>query len=227
MTDPQGTVQREFDGLADDYESNRLAPWYMAHAELVVAHCPRIDAGAVLDIGCGTGYLLRRLAQQNPNIPMIGLDVAPRMISEAGRLAAEAGRDTLTFVNDDWEDLRDETREMLQARDFRVIVCANAFHYFDDPRRAVGDMFHLLRDGGILLLLERDKAGSLLTSLWGLLHRHLIRDQVEFYQTAELVNMLEEAGFRDVGVASRIKKYFWKGKMFTSIVLLQGHKKTQ
>ncbi|HUY25101.1 MAG TPA: class I SAM-dependent methyltransferase [Candidatus Saccharimonadales bacterium] len=38
----------------------------------------------ILDVGCGTGYLLRRLGDSNPNaLPLVGIDPAPRMTAEA------------------------------------------------------------------------------------------------------------------------------------------------
>ena len=34
------SVREEFDGKAAEYESNRLAGWYQAHADEIAKHCP-------------------------------------------------------------------------------------------------------------------------------------------------------------------------------------------
>lgn len=61
----------------------------------------------VLDVGCGTGYLLRRLAARVPEArELAGIDAAPAMIETArtmasdSRLLAEAG-----FLAPQWHDL--------------------------------------------------------------------------------------------------------------------------
>ena len=41
----------------------------------------------ILDVGCGTGYLLRQLAARCPQAELAGIDPAPAMI-EAARAAA-------------------------------------------------------------------------------------------------------------------------------------------
>ncbi len=86
------------------------------------------------------------------------------------------------------------------------------------------DIFSLLQEGGTLLLLERDKSRSSLTWLWGVLHRYLIKDHVEFYSADELARLCERAGFSQVKTVKTIKKYLWKGKLYTSIALLECNK---
>jgi hypothetical protein len=78
-------------------------------------------------------------------------------------------------------------------------------------------MFDVLDRGGRLYLLDRDKTSSLLTNAWGIVHRHYFRDSVAFYTHAELVDMVRSAGFTDVRTQG-IRKLFWKGKWYTSLV---------
>lgn len=40
-------------------------------------------AGTVLEVGCGTGYNLRRLAKAHPQLSLIGVDVSPDMLQKA------------------------------------------------------------------------------------------------------------------------------------------------
>ena len=88
-------VEKEFDAKAVDYESNRLASWYQAHADEMLRHCLDIDTGDILDIGCGTGHFLRQYLKDKPGLRAVGVDISSSMIDEASRKASEAGLEHL------------------------------------------------------------------------------------------------------------------------------------
>lgn len=77
------------------------------------------------------------------------------------------------------------------------------------------------------MILERARERSLLTLLWHYLHLFLLRDNVRFYSSAEIVRIVEEAGFRDVRVVSRLRRILWKNKLYTSLALVRGTKYSQ
>lgn len=213
-------IERQFNGLAPAYEHNRLAPWYQAHAELILRHCGPLPHGMVLDVGCATGYLLRRFLARNPGASGVGIDIAAAMVAEAGRRAHRDGLQRLDFQRGDWETL---DIGPLEGR-FDLVFCANALHYFAAPAEAAARFHRVLADGGRLYLLERNKANSALTRLWGWLHRHWIRDNVEFYSLDELRRCLTGAGFEPVSVAHTVTRLLWKNKLYTSIALLECSK---
>lgn len=214
-------VEKEFDALAAEYENNRLASWYQAHADEILRHCLDIDEGDILDIGCGTGHLLREYLKDRPKVRAVGIDLSSSMIEEASRKTDEAGLANLKFIHADWETM---SLACFSGYNFRIIFCANAFHYFTSPQDATNKLYNLMQDGGTLYVLERNKARSLMTFLWGILHSTVIKDQVIFYKNTELVSFFENAGFNSVRIARSIKKYLWKNKLFTSIVLIEGKK---
>jgi len=227
-TDPAGlgphaaAIATEFDEKAARYESNRLAPWYKAQGSLVLAHLGSVR-GPVLDIGCGTGWFIRRLLAGNPAGRAIGVDLAPEMIAEARRRAAAEGLTGATFVTGDWEsaDTRAQVRQLLPSG-ATAVVCASTLHYFQEPVEALRSMARVLAPGGRLLLVERSRERSLLTALWDFLHRKVIRDHVRFHRERELLTFMSEAGFRETRVVARVRKWFWKRKLFTSLVLVEG-----
>lgn len=214
-------VEKEFDAKAVDYESNRLASWYQAHADEMLRHCLDIDTGDILDIGCGTGHFLRQYLKDKPGLRAVGVDISSSMIDEASRKASEAGLENLKYIHADWESISPAS---FSGYNFSIIFCANAFHYFTDPQAASNKLYELLQQDGTLYVLERNKARSLLTFFWGFLHSTFIKDQVVFYKNSELVRFFENAGFNSVRIVRSIKKYFWKNKLFTSIVMIEGKK---
>ena len=226
-TDPgrSRAIAAEFDAKAPTYETYRLAPWYKAHGEAILAALGDPGGGAVLDIGCGTGWLLRRIARSFPAARGIGLDLSGAMVETAEEKAAAAGLDTLRFVKADWEGADAERLPGLSGAGINVVVCANAFHYFGDTREALAKMFRVLAPGGELLLLERAKERSVLTLIWDVLHRFLIRDQVRFYSSSELIELIYGAGFSNVEVKTKIKRWLWHNKFFTSVILISAKKR--
>ena len=57
---------------------------------------PRGLAGVILDLGSGTGYAARRLAQANPEATVLAVDISPAMLQRAQRDHADkAGQDEL------------------------------------------------------------------------------------------------------------------------------------
>jgi ubiquinone/menaquinone biosynthesis C-methylase UbiE len=211
-------IEREFNALAADYESNRLAPWYQAQADLVLDACGPLENRDVLDVGCGTGYLLRSYLARNPGARGVGIDIAGGMVERAEALAAADGVNNARFITADWETL--DPKE-LDEFNFRLAFCTSAFHYFSAPRQAAEKLCRALDSGGTLYLIERNKSNSPLTLLWGWLHRHLIKDNVEFYSLEELVDCFRAAGFADVTVARTVNRLLWKNKLYTSVALLK------
>lgn len=217
-------VAAHFDDRATTYDSARMAEWYRAQGRLVLEELAEVT-GPVVDVGCGTGWLLHRLLEEHPSATALGIDVSGRMIEVARRRARQVGSGRLSFLQADWEDRRTVARiqEHLPCP-VSLVLCVSAFHYFHDPGIAARRMHDLLVPGGRLLLLDRAREGSVLTAIWDRLHQRLIRDHVRFFRTDELIGILEAAGFVSIEEISRIRRMLWKGKLATSLVLLSARR---
>ncbi|MGM1065586.1 class I SAM-dependent methyltransferase [Saccharothrix sp. Mg75] len=49
------------------------------------------DGHRVLDVGCGTGNLLRSIGERHPRVELVGLDPDPKALARAGRKIRRAG----------------------------------------------------------------------------------------------------------------------------------------
>ncbi len=221
---PRQTIEAHFDTAAPTYETYRLAAWYQALCERVVPQIDDPGDGIVLDIGCGTGWLLRRITEPYPAARGIGIDLSGNMIETARRNAAGMNAANLEFIQADWEDPGEALLGDLTARRIDTVICTSAFHYFGDPAAATERIFRLLPPGGRFLLLERAKDRSWLTVAWDLLHRFLIRDEARFYRSDELIDLLREAGFRSIKIEFKIKRLMWNNKLHTSVALISAIK---
>jgi ubiquinone/menaquinone biosynthesis C-methylase UbiE len=101
-------------------------------------------SGDVLEVAIGTG---RNLAFYPEGIRLTGVDLSPAMLELARRQAEELGRKVDLRVGDAHAlDLPDEG--------FDTVVCTFSLCAIPDERRAIAEMWRVLRPGGQLLLLD-------------------------------------------------------------------------
>ena len=101
----------------------------------------------VLDLGCGTGYLVRALAGHYPDAEqLVGIDAAPEMVRTA---SATTHDDRLTFAVGVAEQIGhpDET--------FDLIVSTTSFDHWSDQRAGLIECARVLRPGGQLVLVDQ------------------------------------------------------------------------
>jgi ubiquinone/menaquinone biosynthesis C-methylase UbiE len=118
--------------------------------------------GRILDVGCGTGYLLGRLAALTPQAEVLaGIDASSAMI-EAARGAATDDR--LCFVVGAAERLP------WPAAAFDLVVSTTSFDHWADQRAGLAQCARVLAPGGCLVLADLFSvllAPTLLAGRWG------------------------------------------------------------
>ena len=104
----------------------------------------------VLEIGCGTGVLARKLARW-PNVATVtGTDIAAALVDEARRLAADL--DNLSFRVADARELP------FEADVFDVVLFDSVLSHVPSPDRAVQEAFRVLRPKGTIAIFDGDYA---------------------------------------------------------------------
>lgn len=124
---------------------------------MVSEECPL----RLLDVGCGTGELIRKLLFQLPEATLIGVDPAFGMIEEAKR----------KFPSDtpEVEFLRAPAEALpFPDQTFDWVTCCSSLHCFSDAPKAIGEMARVLKSGGSLLLMDwcRDSVISEILNRW-------------------------------------------------------------
>ena len=140
MADP---VVAEYAKAAKHYDE-KWAFYLEATTRETLRRLPLTAASRVLDVGCGTGELLRRVRANVPDAALAGLDPVPEMLDVA--------RDKLSGR----ADLRVGYAERLpwDAGTFDVVVSCNMFHYISHPLAALREIARVLRPAGALVLTD-------------------------------------------------------------------------
>ncbi len=100
----------------------------------------------MLDVGCGTGYLLSRLAARAPQAEVLaGIDAAPAMIEVAKGAATD---DRVRFVTGTAERLP------WPAATFDLVVSTTSFDHWADQGAGLAQCAQVLAPGGCLVLAD-------------------------------------------------------------------------
>lgn len=131
-----------FDRQARGYESTRSGRHSRALREPILAKLQGAPFSSLLDVGCGTGEILRALVGKNARLA--GIDLAPEMIRVALEKLGERA------------DLRLADSESLPWEDhsFEAVLCADSFHHYPHPERVLAEMKRVLVSGGRLILAD-------------------------------------------------------------------------
>lgn len=144
--DARSSIAARFNRWADDYETSALQEAFYAPVHAWALRMVREAAptpGRLVDVGCGTGRLLRSAATWFCDTELIGVDVAEYMVRRARALAPH--RAHLTFVNADVEDLP------LTDDAVDVAICTACSHHWADPAAAFDEIARVLRPEGTLV----------------------------------------------------------------------------
>ena len=101
----------------------------------------------VLDVGCGTGYLIRVLAGHYPRAQeLAGIDAASNMIQAAKSINDD---ERLTFVTGVAEQLPYADASM------DLVVSSTSFDHWSDQGAGLAECARVLRPGGYLVLVDQ------------------------------------------------------------------------
>jgi SAM-dependent methyltransferase len=145
---PFGAILTGSDGSIPEWNLAEFLATGQADARRFMDDVQRIAPGVsrkrALDFGCGVGRVTRALAEYFDHV--VGVDVAPSMISEARRINANAP--TLSFVVNRASHLR-----QFQSGTFDVIYCRLVLQHMRPRfvRRYIPELIRLLAPGGLLM----------------------------------------------------------------------------
>jgi ubiquinone/menaquinone biosynthesis C-methylase UbiE len=135
-----------FDRLATRYSELRASPSFIDPVTEAVAELGSLRGCRVLDVGCGPGSVLRRLAR-GFDVEGVGVDASPKMIDVARGEAPE-----IEFHVGQAEELP------FAEASFDAVVARMVVHHLDRPR-AFAEMSRVLGPGGRLVITTTDPAG--------------------------------------------------------------------
>jgi ubiquinone/menaquinone biosynthesis C-methylase UbiE len=117
--------------------------------EPIFARHPPPKRARVLDVGCGTGEIISRLARLFPRASFTGVDLEESHLERARVKNAELG-DRVRFQRNDALHLS------FRDAQFDLAISRHVLQALPDARRAVQEMTRVLKPGGRLHLIAED-----------------------------------------------------------------------
>ncbi|MEY9860851.1 ubiquinone/menaquinone biosynthesis C-methylase UbiE [Catenulispora sp. GAS73] len=144
--DPTPHVAR-FDAWAPVYEASALqeAFYTRLHRKVLgLASAAGPVPGRIVDIGCGTGRLLRAAAAVYADAGLVGVDISAGMLAQARAMAAPGER--TAFVRADSAALP------FGDAGFDLATCTASSHHWPEPAAALAELRRVLAPHGLLVL---------------------------------------------------------------------------
>jgi len=104
---------------------------------------------AILDVGCGTGEITRRLAALYPEAELAGVDLIESHLELARGMSAGLG-ERLRY------EPADATALPFADGAFDLVVCRHMLQVVPDPAAIVAELLRVAKRGGVLHLLAED-----------------------------------------------------------------------
>lgn len=188
------------------YERYLVPEMFTPWADALVERAELVGDEHVLDVGCGTGIVARRVAPRLDGGRVVGIDVNEGMLAVAASAGQEAGP-AIEWQRGDATDLP------FPDGSFDTVLCQQVLQFVGEPGAALAEAHRVLRAGG-----------RLVTSVWrpvsfnpayvvmaDVLERHaggaasaMMRSPFPPWTVSELRTLLQDAGFREVTVTIEV-----------------------
>ena len=187
MKDYEALSRKHFDRQAAEYDA-RDTVYYSREGKIscrdMAAQLRDVPYEALLDVGCGTGFLIDLLAKQHP-ARSTGLDLSPEMIRMAKGKRIEGAQ----FVVG--------TADRLPFPDagFDIVTCSQSFHHYPYPEKAMAEALRVLKPGGLYILSDTGICG-----IGGWIDNHILfrlarSGDCHTTNRHGIARMMEKAGF--------------------------------
>ena len=152
MAEPQSeTLREEFNRWAEAGRGDSMEQDHLPITLPVLSKMRLAASDNVLDVGCGSGWLSRRIGKTVSEGRLVGMDISDEMIRIARRNSAD--QHNLMFVVGEVAEIP------WQSDFFSHVISVESAYYWPNPAAGIKEIFRVLRPGGsawILINYYRD-----------------------------------------------------------------------
>lgn len=111
---------------------------------VILKKLSEIPYHTALDLGCGTGEMMRLILQQNKDKSLYGIDLSEKMLE----VAKEKLGNHVNLILSDSEQLP------FSDSFFDVVYCNDSFHHYPAPDKVLSEVYRVLKPNGIFVMCD-------------------------------------------------------------------------
>ena len=186
MADIKERSKSTFNQQADTYDEDIHGQHARTLYPVLLSKLAHIPFQRALDLGCGTGEMMKMLLQSDDQRELYGIDLSEKMLSVAeGKLSGK-----VQLVLGDSEHLP------FADNFFDVVYCNDSFHHYPAPENVIREVQRVLKPGGTFLIGDcwQPLIGRAIMNFY---MRHSREGDVKIYSKEEMISLLSKC-FHDI-----------------------------
>ncbi len=187
MMDYKELSRNAFDIQAKSYDIDKNGRHARNLYQSVIEELSCLSFQSILDVGCGTGEILKMMKTMDPERSLYGIDLSEEMLKQAkGKLADQA-----ELYLGDAEHLPFENEK------FDLLICTDSFHHYPNPQHALQEFHRVLKNAGYLIMADYWKPFPI-RQIMNLFLPFSKEGDVKIYSQNEIRNFLKDIGFQNL-----------------------------
>jgi len=185
-SEPEDQLREEFNRWAEAGRGEKMEKSHLPIVAPMLALMDLQPADRVLDVGCGSGWLVRQLAARVPTGLAVGIDVSDEMVRRAQ--LASAGVPNARFLHGTAEEIP------ATSDSFTKVISVESAYYWHDAARGLGEIFRVLQPAGSSWILINYYFDNPDCHQW----KQLFGIPTSLLSAAEWKDLFRTAGYCDV-----------------------------
>ena len=178
--------RRNFDKQAKVYDNSIYSMYPRKCYKSVIDEINNIMFNKLIDIGCGTGEILNRIA--NDKDKYYGLDLSSKMLEIAKK---KNNSKNITYINGDSEKIP------FKDNYFDLITCVESFHHYPNPNNVSKEFNRILKKNGYVIICDMYRKQPL-RFFYNILMKVVNTGDVKIYTIKEIKSIFESNGFKEI-----------------------------
>lgn len=187
MTDYKNLSKSAFNVQANTYDVDKTGKHARGQYKYVLNELQQLDFQKILDVGCGTGEILKSIKERYSFVQLYGLDISEEMLKQAN----DKLKGTATLILGDAENITPETNS------FDLLLCTDSFHHYPNPQQAISEFYRVLKHGKFLLIADYWKPFPI-RQIMNLFISYSNEGDVKIYSKKEIIEFLKQGGFQEI-----------------------------
>lgn len=187
MTDYKNLSKSAFNVQANTYDVDKNGKHARGQYKYVLNELQQLDFQKILDVGCGTGEILKSITERYSFAQLYGLDISEEMLKQAN----DKLKGTATLILGDAENIT------LETNSFDLLLCTDSFHHYPNPQQAISEFYRVLKHGKFLLIADYWKPFPI-RQIMNLFISYSNEGDVKIYSKKEIIEFLKQGGFQEI-----------------------------